>query len=289
MDTTYLKEFLVMSELCNYTAAAESMFISQPTLYKHIKSLEAEVGVPLFEKHGKKIELSRFGKMLIPYAQSMLSDQQQYLMDVDTELQERANSLRIATNYRIKDLVRDFFRENRQCKIHTISSPSLEKAFANPDCELALFCCEDAPGEQYEYIKYCEEEVVVAVNLAHPLAQRATVRLHELRNEEFITLFSDSFQFVTPSFEFSKVFDYFQPKATFNVERGSEAAQMISQGLGISLLFRRAIEAQQEDDLVLISLNPPVYCPVYLCWRKGCVLSNGAKIFVNYIQNRADK
>lgn len=289
MDTTYLKEFLVMSERCNYTVAAEALFISQPTLYKHIKSLEAEIGVALFEKHGKKIELSRFGKMLVPYAQSMLADQKQYLKDVEAELSERAHSLKIATNYRIKDFVRDFFRDNRQFKIHTISRPSLEESFANPDCELAMLCSEEEPSPEYEFIKCCDEEVVAVFNRDHPLACRTSVRFAELRNEEFITLSSDSYQFVTPSFQFSKVFDWFEPKVAFNVERGNEALQMISQGLGISLLFRQATEAQKTDDLVLVSLNPPVYCSVYLCWRRGASLSDGARKFVNYIQHCSEQ
>ena len=86
METAYLREFLVMSELCNYTAAANALFISQPTLYRHIKTLEAELGVLLFERQGKKIVLSRFGEMLIPHAQRILTETDEYGKKLEAEL-----------------------------------------------------------------------------------------------------------------------------------------------------------------------------------------------------------
>lgn len=288
MDTAYLKEFLVMSELCNYTTAADALFISQPTLYKHIKSLETEVGVPLFEKHGKKIELSRHGKMFIPHAQKILEESQQYLLEVEEDLQERSNALRIATNYNIKELTKGFFKDHRRYKVHAIiSDESIENAFERTDCELALFCCPDILGPQYEYVKYCNEEIVVVLDSSHPLANRATISLDELRNEDFITPSANGRQSISPSFLFSGIFDHFQPRVALNIEYGSEAAQMVSQGFGISLLFRRTIEALQLDNLKLISLDPPVLCPVCLYWRKGCELSAGAKEFVKYIQTKS--
>lgn len=288
MDTEHLKEFLVMCEHCNYSAAANALFISQPTLYKHMKSLEAEVGVPLFDKYGNRTKLSQYGKMLIPYAKMMLENQQQYLKEVEIAVTENANSLRIATNYRIKELTREFFTEHRQYKIHTLSRPTLEDAFSNPDCELAFVCCESTPDNRYEYIKYCDEEIVVVVNAAHPLAHRLSVHIDELRNEDFVALTSDSYQFTSPSFLFSKVFDCFQPKVVMDTGYGSEAAQLVSRGIGISLLFRKTFDVMSTDNLALISLNPPVYCPVYLCWKKGHELSAGAKKFVEFIQIRAD-
>lgn len=287
MDTTYLREFLVMSELCNYTTAADALFISQPTLYKHIKSLETEVGVPLFEKHGKKIELSRYGKMFIPHVQKILEECQQYLTEVETELQNRSNALIIATNYNIKDLTKGFFKDHRQYKLHAILHESVENAFENPDCELALFCFQDTPDEQYEYVEYCNEEVVVVVNSSHMLADRIAIALDELRNEDFITPSSTVCEYISPSFLYSGIFDHFQPKVAMNIEYGTEAAQLVSQGFGISLLFRRPIEALHTDNLKLISLNPPVLCPVCLCWRKGSDLSIGAKKFIEYIQKQS--
>lgn len=288
MDTTYLKEFLVMSRLCNYTAAADVLFISQPTLYKHIKSLEAEVGVPLFEKHGKKIDLSPFGKMFIPHAQKILEESEQYLAEVESELQERSNALRIVTNYNIKELTKGFFKEHRRYKIHAlIHDDSLESAFEVTDCELALFCCPEIPGPQYETIRYFDEEIVAVLPASHPLAGQTSVTLDKLRGEEFITPSASGKQSISPSFLYSGVFDHFQPRVALNIEYGSEAAQLVSQGFGISLLFRKTIESLNLDGLTLLSLEPAVICPVCLCWRKGSELSPGAKEFVAYVQTRS--
>ena len=48
MDSNYLKEFTVLAETKNYWEASYRLFLNQSTLSKHIKSMEAELGVLIF-------------------------------------------------------------------------------------------------------------------------------------------------------------------------------------------------------------------------------------------------
>ena len=64
MEIDYVNEFLVLAKVLNYSDAADRLFISQSSLFKHIKALETELGVPLFEKDGKFIVLSKYGMIL---------------------------------------------------------------------------------------------------------------------------------------------------------------------------------------------------------------------------------
>ena len=68
MELKYMKEFIVLTEIGNYTAAADELFISQSSLTKHIQSLEGELGVPLFDRSTRKVVLSSYGRALLPYA-----------------------------------------------------------------------------------------------------------------------------------------------------------------------------------------------------------------------------
>lgn len=61
---------------------------------------------------------------------------------------------------------------------------------------------------------------------------------------------------------------------------------MVSQGFGISILFRRAILDAHIDHLSLISLDPPVHCPVYLYWRRNQRLSEGAKQLISFVRQQ---
>ena len=62
MEITYLQEFVELSKTLNFTVAAQRLYISQPVLSKHIKSLESELQLPLFDRKGKSIALTEFGR-----------------------------------------------------------------------------------------------------------------------------------------------------------------------------------------------------------------------------------
>lgn len=71
MDITYLKEFVVLADVQNFTRAADELYVSQPVLSKHIKYLEQELGAKLFIRSAKGIYLTEFGKMYLPFAKKI--------------------------------------------------------------------------------------------------------------------------------------------------------------------------------------------------------------------------
>ena len=68
MEIEYIKEFVVLAETENYLEAAESLFISQSTLSKHIKIIEKELDVQLFDRTTRKVHLNKYRKMFLKYA-----------------------------------------------------------------------------------------------------------------------------------------------------------------------------------------------------------------------------
>ena len=71
MDIEYFREFVILAETKNFWAASERLYIGQSSLSKHIKTLERDLGAPLFERTSRKVELTEFGKLMLPYAQSL--------------------------------------------------------------------------------------------------------------------------------------------------------------------------------------------------------------------------
>ena len=61
MNLHQLQYFDCLSQTLHYQRAAEQLGISQPALSRSISTLEAELGVPLFERRGRGVELSRYG------------------------------------------------------------------------------------------------------------------------------------------------------------------------------------------------------------------------------------
>lgn len=74
MEIRYVQEFLTLCERGNYSKAAEELIMSQPTLTKHIQSLEREVGGKLFDRSTREITLSPLGEVFLPHAKKLTQD-----------------------------------------------------------------------------------------------------------------------------------------------------------------------------------------------------------------------
>ena len=66
MNLQYLRYFQVLTEVGQYTEAAKQLYITQPALTNAIHALEEELGVPLFLRKGRRLELSPYGRLLLP-------------------------------------------------------------------------------------------------------------------------------------------------------------------------------------------------------------------------------
>jgi len=77
MELRQLRYFVESAEQLNFTKAAKTLFISQSTLSQQIQQLENELGIPLFERVGKRIFLSEEGKAFLPYAKQTVFDAKQ--------------------------------------------------------------------------------------------------------------------------------------------------------------------------------------------------------------------
>lgn len=74
MNLYQLYYFRTLAKLEHYTKAAEELSMTQPSLSNAISTLETELEVPLFEKHGRNIKLSKYGKMFLPYVENSLKE-----------------------------------------------------------------------------------------------------------------------------------------------------------------------------------------------------------------------
>jgi DNA-binding transcriptional LysR family regulator len=72
MDIKQIQTFQILSEELNFTRAADKLGYTQSCITQHIRKLEEELGVSLFDRIGKKVTLTEAGNSLIPYASQLL-------------------------------------------------------------------------------------------------------------------------------------------------------------------------------------------------------------------------
>lgn len=73
MNLSHLRYFVELAHIQHYTRTAERLCITQPSLSHAMAQLEAELGVPLFEKQGRNISLTQYGEQFLSCAQQTLS------------------------------------------------------------------------------------------------------------------------------------------------------------------------------------------------------------------------
>lgn len=76
MNTRTLEYFIAAAEEGSISRAAERCYISQPALSQHIRQIEAEMGVPMFDRTATGIRLTQYGKLYLNNARAILHVEQ---------------------------------------------------------------------------------------------------------------------------------------------------------------------------------------------------------------------
>ena len=135
MTLQQLRYFLAAAEHGSFSAAAEQLLMAQPSLSDQIRRLEAELGVPLFARAGRRLELTEAGRMLRPHAERTLAaaeDAAESVKEVRTLTGGTASfgTFGSAHHYLLGGLVQDFRRRYPDVRVRVIGQNSVEVADA---------------------------------------------------------------------------------------------------------------------------------------------------------------
>ena len=127
MELYQIKSFIAVAEEGNLTRAAMRLFASQPAVSAHIKSLEEELGVAVFERTRKGMRLTPEGEMLLPKARRILDDAQDFMNQAVSLRDELAGMARIGLNsspnlLKINELVAAVTEAFPRLELHLIHS-----------------------------------------------------------------------------------------------------------------------------------------------------------------------
>lgn len=285
MDTVYVKEFLVLAQVCNYSRAAELLYISQSTLFNHIRSLETDIGVSLFARKGRKIVLSESGQIFLPYAKTIAAASDEFSAVLQENTKKKNSTLRIAIQYPVTDIIQQFRSENPDCDIHLQDSQAPTEMMEDGSCELAFL--RDVTAEthpEYCMIPFTTDTVVAAVHSGHPLANRKVVTLAEMRSESFVMI-AQRKKRDCYCMKLCKNAG-FVPRIAMTAATGIEAVKLVNAGLGVSLFLKGTMTPEIFRNLVLLELEPQITCSISLCWLKDRPLSPSAAKFVRFVQEQ---
>lgn len=141
MTLQQLTYFLAAAEHGSFSAAAETLLMAQPSLSEQIRRLEAELGVPLFMRVGRGLELTEAGRLLRPHAERTLAEAQEALESVREVREMTGGTVAFGTfgsahHYLLGGLVQDFRARHPHVRVRAIGQNSAEVADAVRDGQL---------------------------------------------------------------------------------------------------------------------------------------------------------
>ena len=186
MDLRRLQVFAKVYECRSFSKAASEVLLSQPTVSGHIKSLEEEIGVRLFDRLGREIIPTRAAELLYGYAERILQLVEEASLAVDAFLGRLRGNLviggsTIPGHYLLPPLVGRFrlMHPEVQLTLHLGDTSEISRRVLAGELELGVV---GAPGkdERLAFTPLMHDQVVLAAWPEHPRAGRS-LALEELK------------------------------------------------------------------------------------------------------------
>jgi DNA-binding transcriptional LysR family regulator len=191
MDFRHLRAFVVVAEELHFTRAAERLHISQPPLSRHIRQLEQEVGVALFERMRPRVVLTAAGQRLLPQAQELVAAGDDFLSVARALGDEGVGLVKVGIGpglWQVVDRVRACHAKRfHYVSIDAVDLMSHEQADALLRRRIDVGFSRDPVNSSRLWSEpLFGEGLVVLLPRAHRLAKRKAVRLKDLASDTLL-------------------------------------------------------------------------------------------------------
>jgi DNA-binding transcriptional LysR family regulator len=243
IELRLFRYFVAVAETLHFSRAAKSLGIAQPPLSQQIKKLESKLGVQLFRRSQRKVELTEAGKVFLESALRTLRVAEQAVEDARHAAAGKAGRLAIGmvSSATYEDLIAAVvLRFRAQCPnveliLQELTTPQQIKLLHTGEIQIGFIRPPiHDPAIALEIVK--REPLLVALPVAHPLAERRQIPITALATEPWVTLPSDL------GMGFYELVLSLCRKAGFTPKVSQVAAQihtmisLVAAGLGVTLV-----------------------------------------------------
>jgi len=181
VDFTTLDVFVTVADTRSFSRAAERSFMTQSAVSKRIASLEADLGTPLFDRLGRKIQLTEAGETFLVSSRRLLADLRASREAVRTLGDEVAGRLKLATSHhvgihRLPPVLKEFVRCYPAVELDLVfmDSELACAAVADGSLELAIVTLPDETSPRLETTTIWPDPLVIVAATDHPLSAPVT-------------------------------------------------------------------------------------------------------------------
>jgi len=287
MTLQQLTYFLAATEHGSFSAAANSLLLAQPSLSDQIRRLEAELGVPLFVRAGRGVELTDAGRILRPYAERVLAEAQEAMESVREVRDLTGGTVAFgffggAHHSLLGDVVERFRTSYPGVRLRAIGQNSAEVADAVRDGTLeagmVILPVEDTGLE----VRRVQSEELLYIS-ADPERVREPMTIERLAEAPLI-LYDARWAAQDPArrqLRERAQLAGVRIEPVIEVEYMTAAFDLAIRGLGDTITVASLLRARQ---LHTTTFDPPIVETFALITRRGAHLSPGTRAFMGMVE-----
>ena len=264
MDIDYIHEFVVLADTGNYMEAADKLFLTQSSLTRHIQKLEADLGVLLFDRSTRHIELNKYGNLFMPYARQISQLQKEYTTTFCNELNRERGTIRIGAipvmaQYQITDILARFQQENRNFMLDIQEADSLKliQMLRDEEIDFAVIRESDDASSAFCKIPITQDTLAALMPAGHPLAVKDHIELKQLYRDSFLLCVRECRS------------AGFEPHIAFTSNRVDNIIGLVSKGMGVGLLTKRPVMSANHSEIAVVDILPAITTTISLAYLPG--------------------
>ncbi|SJM68674.1 LysR family transcriptional regulator [Gulosibacter sp. 10] len=270
MELRHLRYVVAIAEEQSFTRAAERCFIVQSSLSHQIKALERELGVALFARTSRRVELTAAGRAFLPAARVSIEAAERAAAEAVAATGEIRGTLILgviptATAVDVPAVLGEFRRAHPAVRVRLRGGGSDEfvAAIAGGGMDAALLGLSGATTpEGVEFRELASERLVAVVDARHRLAARRRIRLEDLAGEPFVDFPQGSPGRVQSDLAFEGA--GLAREVAFEAASTDLILGIVREGLAVTLLSAAVVPEQAELRTVAVADGPTRV--EYLAW-----------------------
>lgn len=279
MTLQQLRYFIAACRHGSFSAAADSLYLAQPSLAEQVRRLEGELGVKLFVRAGRGLTLTDAGRLLLPYAENILATVEQAAASVKDTRELRGGTASLGTfgvafRYMVQEVVTEFVAKYPEVSVRVVGQNTVEvvEKIREGELEAGLITLPiDEQGLEIEPVM-SDENLIAATGFA----DRRPVTIKDLTEMQFI-VYDAHFGWQDPTrlrlMRRAREAGL-ELKPAIEVENMESALALAAKGLGATYVLKTVTEtAWFPETLSLVGLEQPLYDTFAFVWRKDAQLS----------------
>jgi len=290
-----LKQLKILEAIAarsSYTKAAKSLFMTQPAVSMQVKQMEIQIGLPLFDRDGKKVSPTQAGHELLHYAENIrqqLEEAAQVMEELKGMKRGKLHLTMASTaNYFAPQLIAAFHHEYpaAQVTLDVSNRTGLLNALDHNDTDMVIMG-QPPQGHKLIGIPFIDNPLVVIAAPSHPLANRKHIALTEIADERFILREGDSGTRMAVENFFSKHDLQLITGMEMNRSEAIKQAVMAELGIGIVSLHTIEMELTLKRLTILNVEDFPIMRQWHIVHRSGKRFAAIPEAFKNFVLQHA--